>query len=117
MILVCFNDTGGQAKTLMFVQLNPDVSSYSESLSTLKFAERVSGVELGAAKSSKEGNKDVNKELVEQVLLNFISISIMLLNSCHFPISELLKLVEYEGEFSTRHHSQEGGGDREITAE
>lgn len=67
-ILVCFNDTGGQAKTLMFVQLNPDVSSYSESLSTLKFAERVSGVELGAAKSSKEGNKDVNKELVEQVL-------------------------------------------------
>ncbi|KAL0318468.1 UNVERIFIED_CONTAM: Kinesin-like protein KIN-14O [Sesamum angustifolium] len=56
---------GGQAKTLMFVQLNPDVSSYSETLSTLKFAERVSGVELGAAKSSKEG-RDV-RELMEQV--------------------------------------------------
>ncbi|KAG4172595.1 hypothetical protein ERO13_A11G005600v2 [Gossypium hirsutum] len=56
---------GGQAKTLMFVQLNPDVTSYSESLSTLKFAERVSGVELGAARSSKEG-KDV-KELMEQM--------------------------------------------------
>lgn len=61
------NITGGQAKTLMFVQLNPDVSSYNESLSTLKFAERASGVELGAARSSKEG-KDV-RELMEQVLI------------------------------------------------
>lgn len=49
----------------MFVQLNPDIVSYSESLSTLKFAERVSGVELGAARSSKEG-RDV-RELMEQV--------------------------------------------------
>ncbi|XP_043703568.1 kinesin-like protein KIN-14C [Telopea speciosissima] len=56
---------GGQAKTLMFVQLNPDADSYSETLSTLKFAERVSGVELGAARSSKEG-RDV-RELMEQV--------------------------------------------------
>ncbi|XVE58775.1 hypothetical protein DITRI_Ditri04bG0196300 [Diplodiscus trichospermus] len=56
---------GGQAKTVMFVQLNPDVTSYSESMSTLKFAERVSGVELGAARSSKEG-KDV-RELMEQM--------------------------------------------------
>ncbi|KAL9683740.1 hypothetical protein QQ045_021165 [Rhodiola kirilowii] len=56
---------GGQAKTLMFVQLNPDVNSYSETMSTLKFAERVSGVELGAAKTSKEG-KDV-RDLMEQV--------------------------------------------------
>lgn len=56
---------GGHAKTLMFVQINPDTLSYSESLSTLKFAERVSGVELGVAKSQKEG-KDV-RELMEQV--------------------------------------------------
>lgn len=49
----------------MLVQLNPDVNSYSESLSTLKFAERVSGVELGAARSSKEG-RDM-RELMEQV--------------------------------------------------
>ncbi|AQK94962.1 kinesin-related protein3 [Zea mays] len=58
---------GGQAKTLMFVQINPDVESYSETISTLKFAERVSGVELGAARSNKEG-KDI-KELLEQVLV------------------------------------------------
>ncbi|KAH9719564.1 kinesin-like protein KIN-14J [Citrus sinensis] len=56
---------GGQAKTLMMVQLNPDVDSYSETISTLKFAERVSGVELGAARSNKEG-RDV-RELMEQV--------------------------------------------------
>lgn len=49
----------------MFVQLNPDTVSYSESSSTLKFAERVSGVELGAAKSSKDG-RDV-RDLMEQV--------------------------------------------------
>jgi kinesin family member C2/C3 len=49
----------------MFVQVNPDVSSYTETLSTLKFAERVSGVELGVARTNKEG-KDV-KELMDQV--------------------------------------------------
>lgn len=57
---------GGQAKTLMFVQLNPDVESYSETISTLKFAERVSGVELGAARSNKEGRGV--RELMEQVI-------------------------------------------------
>ncbi|KAI7980569.1 Kinesin-like protein KIN-14J [Camellia lanceoleosa] len=56
---------GGQAKTLMFVQLNPDVESYSETISTLKFAERVSGVELGAAQSNKEGRGV--RELMDKV--------------------------------------------------
>ncbi|XWS61771.1 hypothetical protein CRYUN_Cryun07bG0154000 [Craigia yunnanensis] len=56
---------GGKAKTLMFVQLNPDVDSYSETVSTLKFAERVSGVELGAALTNREG-RDI-RELMEQV--------------------------------------------------
>ncbi|KAK6158248.1 hypothetical protein DH2020_005562 [Rehmannia glutinosa] len=56
---------GGHAKTLMFVQLNPDVESYLETISTLKFAERVSGVELGAARSNKEGRGV--RELMEQV--------------------------------------------------
>lgn len=65
MFLCHVGTIGGRAKTLMFVQLNPDATSYSESMSTLKFAERVSGVELGAAKSSKEG-KDA-RDLMEQV--------------------------------------------------
>ncbi|RVX09228.1 Kinesin-like protein KIN-14K [Vitis vinifera] len=73
---------GGQAKTLMFVQLNPDVDSYSETISTLKFAERVSGVELGAARSNKEG-RDV-RELMEQVafLRDSNAKRIWRLNSC-----------------------------------
>lgn len=58
---------GGQAKTIMFVQLNPDIESYSETISTLKFAERVSGVELGAARSNREGRGV--RELMEQVAL------------------------------------------------
>lgn len=53
----------------MFVQLNPDVASYSETISTLKFAVRVSGVELGAARSNREG-RDV-RELMEQVTFLF----------------------------------------------
>lgn len=64
-----FSYVGGHAKTLMFVQVNPDVSSYTETLSTLKFAERVSGVELGVARTNKEG-KDV-KELMDQVIVYF----------------------------------------------
>ena len=68
----CLNRcVGGQAKTLMFVQVNPDGDSYAETVSTLKFAERVSGVELGAAKSNKEG-RDV-RQLMEQVLIFFLS--------------------------------------------
>lgn len=62
----------------MFVQLNPDTDSYSETISTLKFAERVSGVELGAARSNKEG-RDV-RELMEQVR-SFIVFSFFPLNS------------------------------------
>lgn len=53
----------------MFVQINPDEDSYAETVSTLKFAERVSGVELGAARSYKEG-RDV-RQLMQEVLLIF----------------------------------------------
>ena len=71
-LTLCLNYfVGGQAKTLMFVQVNPDGDSYAETVSTLKFAERVSGVELGAAKSNKEG-RDVRK-LMEQVLIFLVN--------------------------------------------
>lgn len=58
----------------MFVQLNPDVESYSETISTLKFAERVSGVELGAARTNREG-RDI-RELMEQVF--FFSLPLLI---------------------------------------
>lgn len=41
----------------MFVHISPDVESFGETVSTLKFAERVSSVELGAARSNKESGE------------------------------------------------------------
>ncbi|MED6135380.1 hypothetical protein PIB30_045885 [Stylosanthes scabra] len=56
---------GGQAKTLMFVHISPESEAIGETLSTLKFAERVATVELGAARVNKD-SADV-KELKEQI--------------------------------------------------
>uniref|UniRef100_A0A6V7QXD4 Kinesin motor domain-containing protein n=1 Tax=Ananas comosus var. bracteatus TaxID=296719 RepID=A0A6V7QXD4_ANACO len=56
---------GGQAKTLMFVHINPEVDAFGETISTLKFAERVSSIELGAAHVNKESGQV--KELKEEV--------------------------------------------------
>lgn len=60
---------GGQAKTLMFVHISPEMDAIGETLSTLKFAERVSTVELGAARVNKESGEV--KKLREQVHLLF----------------------------------------------
>lgn len=46
-----YSFTGGQAKTLMFVHINPEADAFGETVSTLKFAERVASIDLGAAKS------------------------------------------------------------------
>lgn len=56
---------GGQAKTLMFVHINPEVNAIGETISTLKFAERVSSIELGAARSNKETGeiRDLKEEV------------------------------------------------------
>lgn len=56
---------GGKAKTLMFVHISPEPDSYGETISTLKFAEQVSYVELGAARLNKESGEVC--ELREQV--------------------------------------------------
>ncbi|KAM0913523.1 hypothetical protein ACQ4PT_012117 [Festuca glaucescens] len=55
----------GQAKTLMFVHVNPEADSFGETISTLKFAERVATIELGAARVNKEGAqvKDLKEEI------------------------------------------------------
>ncbi|KAL9382883.1 hypothetical protein Peur_023206 [Populus x canadensis] len=56
---------GGHAKTLMFVHINPELNSIGETISTLKFAERVASVELGAARSNKETGEI--RELKEEI--------------------------------------------------
>lgn len=50
----------------MFVHISPELEALGETISTLKFAERVATVELGAARVNKDSS-DV-KELKEQVL-------------------------------------------------
>ncbi|GLT79564.1 hypothetical protein SLA2020_510470 [Shorea laevis] len=56
---------GGQAKTLMFVHISPEVNAIGETISTLKFAERVASIELGAARSNKETGEI--RELKEEI--------------------------------------------------
>ena len=58
-------NTGGQAKTLMFVHVNPETDAFNETMSTLKFAERVATIELGAARVNKEAGqvKDLKEEV------------------------------------------------------
>lgn len=51
----------------MFVHISPEPEALGETISTLKFAERVSTIELGAARVNKDSG-DV-KELKEQVRL------------------------------------------------
>jgi kinesin family member C2/C3 len=59
--------TGGSAKMLMFAHISPEVDSYPETISTLKFAQRASTVELGAACANKESNEI--RDLKEQVYI------------------------------------------------
>lgn len=49
----------------MFVHISPESDAIGETISTLKFAERVATVELGAAQVNKDGANV--KELKEQV--------------------------------------------------
>lgn len=66
---------GGHAKTLMFVHINPELNAIGETLSTLKFAERVSSIELGAAQSNKETGEI--RDLKEEVWILVISSAIL----------------------------------------
>ncbi|KAL9255675.1 Kinesin-like protein, partial [Drosera capensis] len=56
---------GGNAKTLMFAHVSPEGDDFSETVSTLKFAQRVSTVELGAASLNKQSSEVM--ELRQQV--------------------------------------------------
>lgn len=69
----CLNGAGGHAKTLMFAHVSPEADSFGETISTLKFAQRASTVELGAARMNKESTEvkalkeQVNKSLLKSV--------------------------------------------------
>ncbi|XP_042002759.1 kinesin-like protein KIN-14L isoform X2 [Salvia splendens] len=57
--LLLQNSLGGNSKTLMLAHVNPEGDSFGETMSTLKFAQRVSTVELGAARANKESSSEV----------------------------------------------------------
>lgn len=69
---MCFlleiSELGGHAKTLMFAHVSPESDSFGETMSTLKFAQRVSTVELGAARMNKESSEVMH--LKEQVRMS-----------------------------------------------
>lgn len=50
----------------MFAHISPEEDSFAETITTLKFAQRVSTVELGAAHLNKESSEVM--QLKEQVL-------------------------------------------------
>lgn len=59
----------------MFVHISPEPDAVSETISTLKFAERVATVELGAARVNKDST-DV-KALKEQVFTFSLRLSLV----------------------------------------
>ncbi|KAF8043947.1 hypothetical protein BT93_A2047 [Corymbia citriodora subsp. variegata] len=66
--LLLQDSLGGRAKTLMLAHVNPEGDSFGESMSTLKFAQRVSTVELGAARMNKETSEVMQlKEQIESL--------------------------------------------------
>ncbi|KAK9026549.1 hypothetical protein V6N11_039386 [Hibiscus sabdariffa] len=66
--LLLQDSLGGHAKTLMFAHVSPEEDSFGETISTLKFALRVSTVELGAARLNKESSEVMQlKEQIENL--------------------------------------------------
>ncbi|THG13506.1 hypothetical protein TEA_004606 [Camellia sinensis var. sinensis] len=63
--LLLQNALGGHAKTLMFAHVSPEADSFGETISTLKFAQRVSTVELGVSHMNKESSEVM--ELKQQI--------------------------------------------------
>ncbi|XP_054801208.1 kinesin-like protein KIN-14L [Prosopis cineraria] len=66
--LLLQDSLGGKAKTLMFAHVSPEEESFGETISTLKFAQRASTVELGTARSNRESSEIMQlKEQVENL--------------------------------------------------
>ncbi|XP_042398269.1 kinesin-like protein KIN-14A isoform X3 [Zingiber officinale] len=62
------NSLGGNAKMLMLAHVSPEADSYGETISTLKFAQRTSTVELGTPRQNKESSEI--QELKDQQIDN-----------------------------------------------
>lgn len=67
---------------LMLAHVSPEADSYGETISTLKFAQRASTVELGAPRQNKESSEI--QELKEQVAQSFLAPFYSFLNILDF---------------------------------
>ncbi|KAH7511832.1 hypothetical protein FEM48_Zijuj12G0024300 [Ziziphus jujuba var. spinosa] len=87
--LLLQDSLGGHAKTLMFAHVSPEEDSFGETVSTLKFAQRVSTVELGASHSNKESSEVMRlKEQIESLkkaLANKEAQSVQFNKTCEKP--------------------------------
>ena len=65
----------------MFVHINPMVNAIGETVSTLKFAERVASIDLGAARSNKESGeiREFKDEVSSSLITYLLSESIRFL--------------------------------------
>lgn len=83
---------GGDSKTLMFVQISPSDQDVGETLSSLNFATRVRGVELGPVKKQIDTSElQKTKALVGWLSLlehiKYISPCFLLTNYILFPFT------------------------------
>ncbi|KAK6945276.1 Kinesin motor domain [Dillenia turbinata] len=86
---------GGHAKTLMIAHVSPEGESFGETVSTLKFAQRVSTVELGTAHKNKESHEVM--ELKEEILSSLLD-----LKQCElFQIENLKKALANKEAWNT----------------
>lgn len=67
----------------MFAHLSPEGDSFGETISTLKFAQRVSTIQLGAVRANKESGEIM--QLKDQVNLNFIYLDFRIFFWSNFP--------------------------------
>lgn len=86
--------SGGQAKTLMFAHLSPEEDSFGETISTLKFAQRVSTVELGVARAHKETREVMH--LKEQVCRQLTKIRLQFVYIFCEPTNILVSFFQIE---------------------
>lgn len=56
----------------MFAHINPERDSFGETISTLKFAQRVSTVELGAARMNKESSEVMQLKEQVKIMSSFV---------------------------------------------
>lgn len=120
---------GGDSKTLMFVQISPNESDSGETLSSLNFATRVRGIELGPArkqldssdllkykqmfeKAKQEGK--VKDDMMKKMEENMQNLDVKLKGREQHCRNLQEKVKELEGQLETRLKEQQQQWEKEV---